>query len=295
MYSSDDSSFHPTQPKTARITLQGDVPGSISELAHEISSSIPSIGNHACYLAGLLLGIVTDVPITASGTIIFASPQLLRDTDEKFKEISNKFLAVRNLIRIFPSSVPLAERVRVLRDRLEAYGNLILERSQKDSSFEQALKEREEQVKLLGGVGTEIRLSYTRTLLTELAEQANWGLLEPLARRHLSSPDEELSAEARRMLAICQAEKAEREEHQMASRTFLELARSRHGVVTDFSAAANLLHGLGEDEEAKKVIIEGIERFPVGVDHLAERGQQLAMDTGDKAFRQRLEAYRKRK
>ena len=74
-YSHENASFDMIGSRTANVTLRGSWPGSRSDLANAIRRAIPEATRFGDYMAGLLVGELSEIPVSAEGTVMFVALQ----------------------------------------------------------------------------------------------------------------------------------------------------------------------------------------------------------------------------
>jgi hypothetical protein len=93
------------------------------------------------------------------------------------------------------------------------------------------------------------------------------------------------------MLALAMAHAPDDADRREAVRRYRALVEEGSAESADRACLAALLHGLGEPDEAKRLVLELFDRSPPGViATLMALGQRLVAETGDREFRQALEA-----
>jgi hypothetical protein len=135
------------------------------------------------------------------------------------------------------------------------------------------------------------KVSFAVDLFTELVQGHEWQLLAEQARRHLDNPDTATQGQARRMLAFALAHSTEDSDRKEAVRVYENLVRDGVAQVQDCSNLISLLIDMDRLVEAKIVVLQSIAASPrEALEPLRDVGQRIVARTGDREFRERLEA-----
>ena len=96
------------------------------ELAIGIEQCCQATPDLSNYLASLLLGDVTDVPIETGGTVVFGSPALLsKQKDSEFMEATHGAQAVGRAVRLLYGSKPIDEILTNHGAQLQTYVEML--------------------------------------------------------------------------------------------------------------------------------------------------------------------------
>ena len=292
-YKPTDGTFSYESKKTFALVIDAAHQCSLKELGDAIEAYRPSLSDVANYLAALLLDMQAEVPITAGSFYAFGSYDVLQDlqTDE-LKSATTAFMAVRNPLRLLAAQMPLADLLSRYGTVIEAYGNLLIERSQTQQGLRERLVERNADARALAGAEPLQPYTHTLSLLREMAGAQDWDALRIQAERLLGSPEGRVVTEARRMLALSLAHSPDSADKEQSDNLYRDLIREELATAADFAALASLLIGIDEHGKAKEVVLNGIERFPDAIETYAAIGQQIIEATGDHTFRDQLRALR---
>lgn len=286
--------FSAAEPITVPIQLRGDIPGTMAELAEAIARQAESAESISSYLASLLDGTSSDVPIRVDDTILFASPDLLsEDDDAELSRTTHGFLQVRNLLLSFSDAVRLNERVSATADPIVKYSDLLQRLAQSDEGFAAELQRRNEQAQVLCNRYSRTKdTQFSTSLLDDLAHDGDWQSLEMFARRYAGSSDDHVALHARRRLALALGQSEEPDNQSEGASLASELASGPDSVPDDYALAISICCKIGDDLRAKELLLASLERFPDGTADLFEIGYRLVTDTGDVELKQRLDAVK---
>jgi predicted phosphodiesterase len=261
----------------------------IAELADAFRAYHPSLLLCPYYLAAILLDQKAELPILEKGTATFASfavSQAQPDGDLKRKTAA--FMTLRNVVRVLYPGISLLD---ILRDHgvpVVQYSSTLTELSKDDLELARRLREVESDSSRLAAAKEPKPFSHSMSLLVELAEEKEWDLLRAQAERHLDSSHQEVSIRAKRMLALALAHSDKRGDLEMAIRLYSELSVDADLDATEVGNLATLLMEFGRFDDAKTIVLEGIQKAPHRTAHIAEIGYRIVEATGDREFRDRL-------
>lgn len=292
LYDGRTGRFRAAEPVSIPIRLRGEIPGSMAELADSIGDLVPEAKSLSPYLASLLHGSTSDVPICVDGRILFALPHLLRELDDAQSALLTKsFLQVRNMLLAFADEKPLADRIAASCEPIRRYAVYLKKLAQADPDFAADLEQRSKQAQILCGARQSSEATqFTTGLLADLVSDEDWAALEMFARRYAGSSDERVTHLAKRRLALALARSDEPEKHREGKALAVVLASSQDSEASDYELAVTVCHKSGDDALAKKILLTALERFPMGASWLFNIGYRLVIDTGDAELRQRLDA-----
>jgi predicted phosphodiesterase len=265
----------------------------VGQLAQAIQSYHPPLVAVAHYLSALLLEAQSEVPIPAGGTFVFGSLDLLEgQPDSDIKVTTAGFMTVTNALKLFSGRKPIAEILTRHGEPVIRYGKMLDALCKVDAGLRARLAEREHNARVLAATEPLRPFAHTMALLDKLLVEEDWEALREQARRHAGSTDAATAAKARRMLAFSLGRSTERLDREQAVSIYRELTLSTEAKADDIAALATLLSELGDHNGAKAEILGGIERFPDSADGFAAIGQTIVGATGDRDFREKLNARR---
>lgn len=269
---------------------------SVSELAQALVTYRSGLAPIGHYLSALLLDQKTEVPIPAAGGFTFGSvPLLMEQPDNVLKRKASEFMIFRNALRVLYKRISLSDILKDHGDAVVNYGEALIELCDGDAAVKTRLAEYEGDARMLASAEPASAFAHTMALLGGLAGEHEWELLRTQAERHVDSPDQAVATQARRMLALALAQSEEKGDRMQALDLYRSLAAKQDAEMTDLGNLAELLVEEAGIEEAKSIVKGGVERFPGHGDYFEEIGQRIVAATGDKKFRQEMEAVTGRK
>lgn len=291
-YNPANGQYDELMPKRVPFRLRGAFPGSLRELVTALSRLDTVTLRFPNYLAALLAGRTDEVPVTAQGRVVFVSAARVEDvTGAATPPEVRAFLAVRNLVRAYAPEVPLEDRIHALSDRALGFDQYVGALADASAEMTAHVQEREAQYRHLAGPSVPEAIGHTIAFMQRLADEGDWPLLEESARRHRSDTRPEVALHASRMLALSLARTEDLAKREEAAHISAELCASPNALAKDFLMASATLHGLGRSNEAKQMILEALGRFPDHRSDILGVGGRLALDTGDRAFREELDDW----
>ena len=264
---------------------------SVLELAQAILAYSPALADVAFYLATLVLGKKSEVPIPAQdGLITFGSVDAMQDSnDGDFKCKTNGFMMFRNILLVLSNRIPLPELLGKYGLVVEEYGKVLVDLCKSDSRLRGRVMEYEEDARTLARVEPNDPFSHTVSLFEELAAAQEWRLLRNQAKRHLDSATVSMATQAKRMIALSLANSNELANTCEAIRHYRSLVGSEFTVPSDIGNLAILLTDAQQMDEAIALVVCGIETFPEQASYFFEIGQRIVVETGDRELRERIE------
>ena len=282
VFSNESKSTYPHEVDAAVLCAVGDL-----GLALELYC--PIIADVSYYLAALLLGEMSEVPIRAGNTIVFGSVDLLpKQADDGLKAATADFLAVRNVIKLLHGRKTLSAILAANGDPVATYGTKLKAACESNNGLQAELAARDTNARKLADTYAIGAFGHTLVLLDELLAAEEWDALREQAERSCGLEDPTAASKANRMLALCLARSTERADHERATDLYRELASSTKGKPEDWANLATLLAGDGNYEQAKATVLNGIKTFPQNVDGFVEIGMKIVDVTADVDFREQL-------
>ena len=263
------------------------------ELATGIERYCEDASDISYYLASLLLGDVTDVPIRRDETVAFGNPALLsKQNDRELLEATHGALAVGRAVRLLYGRKPLDEILMDYREPVRAYVETLRMLGKTNSGLREQIVMRNNDAADLAGAEDATPFRHTLGLLDDLLAKGDWEGLRELGERCCKLDNPVVAAKGKRALALCHARSSERGDRQRAIRLYRELALSGYGEAGDWAAVATLLTDDGNHEEAKITLKKGINTFPGKIGGFVEVGMSIVAATGDIDFRDELRKLR---
>ena len=244
------------------------------------------------YLAALLLGDVTDVPIRTGETIAFGAPALLSQrNDSELMEATHGALAVGRAVRLLYGRKSLDEILTDHGEPLRRYVETLRVLGVTKSGLREQLLMRNDDAASLAGAEDTTPFRHTLALLEDLLVQGDWEGLRELAERCSKVRNSAVAANGKRVLALCLARSTEQDDRSRAICLYRGLTISTYGEAGDWAALATMLTDDGNHEEAKTTVKEGIRTFPGKIDGFVEVGKKIVAVTGDVRFRDELRMH----
>lgn len=291
LYDGRAGRFRASESITVPIHFRGETPGTLADLADSIARLADSAQSIASYLAALLDGSASEVPVRVDGRILFASPELVSDEeDAELAFVTQSFLQVRNLLLAFADATPLTDRLAATAGPIVGYANHLQRLTQSDTGFAAELQRRNGQAQILCRQYSSTEANqFTASLLDDLTRDEDWDTLEMLARRYAGSSDDQIVYLAKRRLTLALAQSDEPDKQREGAILADELASAPESAASDYALAVSICHGIGNDTRAKKLLLASLERYPNASAELFDIGYRLVMDTGDAELRRRLD------
>ena len=290
--------YEPRQAKFQRRSSQAyefeldpsaDCP--LGDLAQVIDSSLDTAWPY--YFAALILDLKAEVPVSSSHGATMASRQVVEaaPAGTTLVEATVAFLAFRNVLRVLHGHKTLADIVHRYGGVITEYNASLSALCKGHPAFIARLDQLDQDARQLAAVQPHTAFEHTSTLLTELAEAGDWELLRKQAERFLTARNVSVSTQARRALALALANSPDRERRCRGVTLYQELIDAEQPEATDIANLGTLLLQLSRPEEARTAILHGIARCTArGMEQLAEAGHQIVVSTGDREFRDQLNA-----
>ncbi|MDC0935217.1 metallophosphoesterase [Pirellulales bacterium] len=293
-YNNQSGEFLSRDPITHNVNLRGDLPGNSFDLLSEIEKLDSVTKSFAPYLAALIDGLVTDIPVRIDGRLFIASPELsMKIPGDSLAALSSKFLNIRNCLLAFPKSTTLEERIVHNCDLIREYAAMISALAAENAGFRAELAGRVDQASLLCGKSTKSHVSQFILTLEQLVSDADWDLLEDYATRGVPVDDREKRV-ALRARANALAHFDDPEKKKEACELANDLVHDPGAEIEDFELAF-FVHQAAEDTgRAAELLVEGLNRLGSLSEGLVQAGYRLALATGDANLRRKLDEAKSR-
>ena len=243
------------------------------------------------YLASVLVGHMSDVPVRMGDTVFFGTVGLENaQVDPRLHLTTEQFVAVGKIISLLHGRKTLEAILNEHGGPVVTYIAALLELTSVNENLSEQLKMRNVDARRLAGIEDGSPFANTVALMEDLLAAGDWDKLRSLAERCVTLEDEYASARANRMLALCLARSHENCDRDRAKGVYAGLMESAQGEAADWAGLATLLTDDGEHHKAKSVILKAIATFPEKAPAFAEIGMKVVAATGDLAFRDRLRA-----
>lgn len=262
------------------------------EFAAGIERYCLDASNVSYYLASLLLGDVTDVPISTGRTVAFGAPALLsRHNNGELIDATNGALAVGRAVRLLYGRKSLDDVLADHGQQLQKYVDTLRVLATTNTGLWEQMVMRNNDAAKLAGAENATPFQHTLGLLDDLLAQGDWEGLQEAAERCSKLDDRAVSAKGKRALALCLARYTEQDERRRAICLYREVVVSGYGQAGDWAALATMLTDAGNQKEAKTAVKEGIRRFPGKIGGFVEVGMKIVAATGDVEFRDELRMH----
>lgn len=290
-YSSSRGAFSSESSAVYPIEITPSNTCTVGELAQAIKAYSNSLEPWSHYLSALLLDQKSELPIPTQNSYVFGSFAVLFDQpDSELRHRTIEFMTFKNLLCLFYKRVPLSELFDKYGSKIEHYGISLAESCKAHPDLIPRLAEREEDAMNIADAEPQSSFSHTNALLAELAEAHEWEQLRAQAERHVDSTDGAVALQSKRMLALSIANSEETADKTTAIKIYRSFVQEGSSVATDVGNLTTLLIEVGKFEEAKSIVLSGIEKFPTKKAYFFEIGSKIVGATGDREFRRQLEA-----
>lgn len=289
-YSPGTGAFELSSEEQFPIRLDPSYLCPVDELADAIAVFDTRLTPHCYYLAALLMNQKTEVPIPGKVGHAFGAISVLQGTPEEdyYRKVV-AFLRFGNVLTVFCGRYPLADLLHRHGQAISVYGSELNTRCQSDVMLENRLAQQDMDVRSL--FATQPKISFAVDLFADLAQSQEWALLAEHARRHLKNQDPATQVQARRMLALALTRSTEVSEWREAVSEYQSLIHDGAAEVQDRSNLAAMLLNLGRPAEAMEVVLQAVDATSnEALDPLKDIGHRIVGHTGDREFREQLEA-----
>lgn len=263
----------------------------IDELAKAITTYRTSLSAIAHYLAALLLDQKTELPVRGASGYAFGSMAVVRDQpDGSLKRATTQFMALRNVLRVHYKRLSLADILNQFGDALVQYGTELEGASKADGELKARLGALDQDARSIAATTPASGFSHTLALLQEIAHEQDWAGLREQAARHISAGDDELSKKAMRFLALALSHSSEGTDKEQAISLYQKVVAGEHAEPSDYAVLAALCSDSGRHDEAKKLVLTALEKYPEQSAAFSEIGQKIVEATGDRDLRNKIDA-----
>ena len=128
-------------------------------------------------------------------------------------------------------------------------------------------------------------LRHTVELLEDLVRTDDWHGARNLAERTMDVSEGASRIRVSRILALCLARSTEESDKSRAVELYQQAMESDEAEPGDCGALATLMAELERCEEAKRVIRDGVRKFPKRSEAFVEAGMRIVELSGDRDFR----------
>ena len=288
-YNPQVSAYEYVSRRRLDFAIDGPCNCTVAELADAIDSYCENAGRCSAYLAALLLGFASDVPIMTDGGVVFGNWDSIDGIgDAEFRKVAAEFRGVGRIIKLLHGRKPLDEILVAHGDSIPPFVLRLERAADVQPAVKDYMKMQNKGRAQRHAAGDGQPLRHTEDLLVELVRLDDLDGARNLAERTIEVSDGESKVRVMRILALCLARSTELSDKTRAVGLYREAIESRQANPGDFGALASLLAELGKYEEAKALIGEGMRRFPDQSQAFVESGMRLVELTGDRSFRDQL-------
>ena len=285
-YNPQSSAFEYVSTKGLNYAIDGPCNCTVAELADAIDSYCKEASGFSGYLAALLLGFSSDVPMMSDGGIVFGNWDSIEGIgDEPLKKMAAKFRGVGRVVRLLHGRRPLDEI-------LETHGNSISEfvcrlelLAEKQAVVKDYMRMQNVARQRMHPTDSGEPLRHTVDLLEDLVRMDDWDEARDLAERTMDVSEGASRVRVSRILALCLARSTEESDKTRAVELYQQAMESEQAEPGDCGALATLMAELERCEEAKGVIRDGVRRFPNQSEAFVEAGMRIVEVSGDRDFR----------
>ena len=290
-YNPQVSAFEYVSSRTLEHRIDGACSCTVAELAEAIDSYCDEAADVSGYVASLLLGFSSDVPMMSKSGVVFGNWDSVEGVGEAdFRDLAANFRGVGRAVRLLYGRKSLDEILAAHGEPIAAFVGRLEALSKQESVVKDYLKTRNEARTRPRALGDGEPLRHTVGLLEDLVRADDWDGARDLAERTIDVTEGASRVRVGRILALCLARSTEEGDNVRAASLYREAAASEQAEAGDWGALATLMTGLSRYDEAESVIRDGMERFPDQVQALKEVGMRLVQASGDRGFRDWLNA-----
>ena len=283
-YRHENASFVVVGTRAANVSLRGSWPGSRSDLAGAIRRAIPEATSFGDFMAGLLVGELSEIPISADGSVMFVSPTVASElVDEISLRSIVEFLGLRNLLRLYDPAVSLDARVTENASVIRQLARNLTKMVSEDPSCIVRLQgDQSSSTTRLDQRGSQ---RWSVDLISDLRRSEDWDELELLARELKASPDPVVGRVASASLAEALMHSDESQKRQEALTIALELVSTGSPSAHEIILAAAAAEVLNDDARAVELIQDALRSGVSGLE-LVDYARDLSLRTGNRDLRQ---------
>ena len=285
-YNPQVSAYEYESRKILGHQIDGPCNCTVAELAEAIDSCCKDTGDLSGYLASLLLGFSSDVPMMSNGAVVFGNWDLIEGIcDAPFRNVAADFMGVGRVVRLLHGRKSLDEILAAHGDPIPVFVRRLETLSEQQPVVKDYLKMQNEVRARPRPSGNGERLMHTVDLLVDLVGMDDWNRARDLAERTIDVSEDASRIRVARILALCLARSTEEGDKVCAVELCREVVESEEAEPRDWGALATLLAELKRYDEAKAVICDGIAQFPNQSQAFVEIGMRVVQECGDRNFR----------
>ena len=283
-YRHESAGFDMVGSRTADVTLRGSWPGSRSDLADAIRRVIPEATSFGDFMAGLLVGELSEIPLNTEGTVMFASPTVASElVDDNSLRPIVEFLGLRNLLRLYDPTVSLDARVADNASVVRRFAEDLTKMVSEDPSCVARLQS--DQTSSATRTDQHDGRRWSLDLISDLRRSENWDELESLTRKLEVSPDPAVGRVASAALAEALMHSDESQKREEAFTIASELVSTGSPSAHEFVLAAAAAEVMNDEATAVKLIQDAL-RAGVASSELVDYAEGLSFRIGNRDLRQ---------
>ena len=287
-YIPSDGLFSNESKKEYPIEINPTKKCEVRELAQALRTYDTRIAKHSYYLSSLILERKAEYVIPIDSGHSFASFSVLQELpSSELKTRTESFQLFRNILRVLYESVPLQDILINHGESILKYDEVLQNLCKDDPILNDQIDEKEQESRTIAASSL-VSDSYTSILLNDLAEEKDWLQLKENAILHSKSPDPNIRLLAKKMLALSLANFEDIADKKESIKLYQSLLKSESADFLDMKNLSILLFNLSKYEEARNVILDGMEKFPKKYMHFREIGHRLVEATGDRDLWEKL-------
>ena len=238
------------------------------------------------YLASLLLGFSSDIPMASNGPAVFGNWHSMEGvSDAPFRMVAENFREVGRAVRLLYGRKSLTEIFTAHGDPIRSFARMLKALSEEEPLVKDYLTMQNDVRARQPPAGNSGPLRHTMDLLLDLMETDDWDGARSLAERTIEVSEGESRVRVARALACCLARSTEECDKVRAVELYREVVASEPAEPSDWGALATLMTELTGYDEAMTAIRDGIERFPDQSHGFVEIGMRLIQESGNREFR----------
>jgi hypothetical protein len=288
-YNNHSGAYKLADSQVYSVQLRGELPGNTADLVTAIRGLSTECRRFSAYMAALVDGKASEIPLPMEDGIYFGSRELLHDVrSPEYKGIATAILQVRNLLRAFPASTSITDRVNAHANRFNAFAKALKSFAEVDKEFSADMLRRNSQYEKLCELRAEQPNDSFINALNQLAGEGDWDGLEAIARRYEKVDSVEVSRLSRVRLALALAHSDEVSKLQEAVSIVEAILQDPECAASDFELAFMIYRKLNRDDEAERVFelaISGLPSLPIT---FRQAGMKFALESGRTKIRELL-------
>ena len=299
LHAKDDISFIQYNPTSGTFSLEdkrtfphqfdAPIPCDVGKLALALELYCPTVADMSYYLAAILLGDISEVPICSGNDFVFGTVDLLQKQPEnELKATTINFLTVSNAIKLQHDRKPLCKILATNGGPVKILDKQLKAACKTNNNLQKELTVRNTNARKLAYTDDNKVFQHTMALFDELLAAEEWETLRMHAERYCDHANPAVAAKAKRMLALCLAQSTEHADCNRAISLYRELTSLADGVAEDWASLATMLTDNGKHDQAKETVINAINAFPQSINGYVEIGMKIVEAKGDLDFRKWL-------